>query len=158
MTKDNTRELARCISEIGFQVAEKVGEFVSLQGITGRGDLSSRIMEKAEVLWSERIPAVRITQGKESFTVEAQVSGYDFSDLEVVVLDDTVTIRGERSKDVASESNSKVIVDEFKNYCFDRSVKLPEVVDAQKVAAEMKNGILKVTLGRRSGQSVTIKS
>ena len=66
-------------------------------------------------------------------------------DIEVTVANDTLTLRGERkrSTDVKEDQFRRV---ERQYGAFSRSFSLPTTVDASRVTAEYKNGVLTVKL------------
>lgn len=93
---------------------------------------------------THNFPAMNIWEDDETVYVEALAPGLDISKLKVSVLNDTLTISGERSKLNVNE-------DKFhrnERICgrFTRTIELPTQIDSEKVTAEYKNGILFLTL------------
>jgi len=86
-----------------------------------------------------------IYEKKDKFVVRAEVPGMTKDDVDISVLGDTLTIKGERK----AESEVK---DEDYHRCemcygkFSRAVTLPSSVQAGKVAATYDNGMLEITL------------
>jgi HSP20 family protein len=66
-------------------------------------------------------------------------------DIDVHIENHTLTIRGERKLDAAIKQENFHRVERAYG-SFTRSFSLPNTVDAAKVAAEFKNGVLSVTL------------
>ena len=88
----------------------------------------------------EMLLAVDVKAGDESYDITALVPGLDADDLDIEVLNNTVTIRGE-FKD-GDEDQTKYLVSELPNGRFSRVITLPTATDASKVEASIKNGVL----------------
>lgn len=88
----------------------------------------------------EMILAVDVTSNDEAYEINALVPGLDAEDLEIEVLNNTVTIRGEFK--ACSQENAKYLVCELPNGRFSRSLTLPTALDAGKTEAMIKNGLL----------------
>ena len=71
--------------------------------------------------------------------LSALVPGLEADDLDIEVLNDTVTIRGE-FKD--GNDHSKYLVSELPSGHFSRVITLPTAADADQVEASIKNGVL----------------
>jgi HSP20 family protein len=90
-------------------------------------------------------PAVDIYETGETFTVEAELPGIDPKDIDVAVDEGVLTLRGERKleREVKEENYYRV---ERAYGMFQRAVRLPSDIDAEKVKAEYDNGVLRVTV------------
>ena len=95
--------------------------------------------------WS---PAVDIVETDHEIVLEAELPGVIRDAVHVEVADGILHLRGERKfeKEVKEENCHRV---ERSYGAFHRSFTLPETVDPDKVAAELKNGVLEVRLGKR---------
>jgi HSP20 family protein len=82
---------------------------------------------------------------KHDLVLRAELPGISREDIEVTVENGTVVIKGEKKFDteVKDEHYRRI---ERTYGTFHRSFTLPNTVDAAKVAAEYKNGVLTVTL------------
>ncbi|WP_062212731.1 Hsp20/alpha crystallin family protein [Demequina oxidasica] len=90
-------------------------------------------------------PALDVEEGDESFTLHVELPGVSPNKVDVSIEDSVLTIAGERQ--FYSDAN----VDGFKRVerCFGRfhrAVRLPDRVDADKIKAEYKDGLLTVTV------------
>jgi len=93
-------------------------------------------------------PRVNITETEDDVTLTFEAPGMDKGDIKVTVADGVLTVAGERK--VESEENGKEYVrSEFHYGKFSRSFTLPETVDAEKIAADYKNGLLTVSMPRK---------
>ncbi len=93
-------------------------------------------------------PSVDIRETDEALMVEAELPGIDKKDVKLEVKDGVLTISGERryEKDVKEENVHRI---ERSYGSFTRSFSLPTNVDAEKVNADMKDGVLTVRLPKR---------
>jgi HSP20 family protein len=88
----------------------------------------------------EMLLAVDVQSIEDAYNITAFVPGMDAEDLEIEVLNNTVTIRGEFN--TCGEDQAKYLVSELPNGRFTRTITLPTATDASKVEASIKNGIL----------------
>jgi HSP20 family protein len=96
------------------------------------------------------VPAVDIFETeKDGLVLKAELPDMKREDISVVVENNTLTLKGERKVDgvAAKEQFHRV---ERAYGTFSRSFTLPQTVDASKIAAEYKNGVLTVTLPVRA--------
>lgn len=92
------------------------------------------------------VPAVDIFEnGKQELVLKAELPDMKREDIQVVFENSTLTLKGERKfdGDVKQEQFHRV---ERAYGTFSRSFSLPSTVDATRIAAEYKNGVLTVTL------------
>jgi HSP20 family protein len=115
--------------------------------------------------WSEErvstwMPAVDMVDEKDEIVVKADLPGLDQKDIEVTVQDGTLTIRGER-KEEKEEKKEGYYYSERSYGAFVRSLPLPRGVDADKVKATFKKGVLEVHLPKAKeakGKTVEVKA
>ena len=93
-------------------------------------------------------PAVDIYEHDGNLVLKAELPGIDAKDVDVRVENNVLTLRGERKFDseVKREEYHRV---ERAYGTFSRSFTLPNVVDTDKIKAEFKEGVLRVTLPQR---------
>ncbi len=93
-------------------------------------------------------PAVDIFETENSIVLKAELPGIDPKDVEVRVEDNTLYLKGERKfeKETKDENYHRV---ERSYGSFARSFSLPNSIDADKVVAEYKDGVLNLTLPKR---------
>lgn len=95
-------------------------------------------------------PPVSIFNDGEDFVVVAELPGVRKEDLDVQVRGDTLRIKGKKT--VAYEDESSVHRRERAAGEFDRTVTLPAQLDAAKVGAEYRDGVLTVRLPRAESE------
>jgi HSP20 family protein len=94
-------------------------------------------------------PAVDIAEDETAFRVAAELPGLTKDDVKIELEKNVLTLRGERAfkNDESKESYRRI---ERSYGSFARSFVLPETVDVDNIAAEMKDGVLRVTLPKRA--------
>jgi HSP20 family protein len=97
--------------------------------------------------WGEekQFPLIESYLRDGALIVRAYVPGFDPAKLEVSVLGNTLTIKGEREEE-AEIKPEDYICREVSYGSFERRLTLPEGVDSDKVRAEFKNGVVEVTM------------
>jgi HSP20 family protein len=93
----------------------------------------------------EWVPTVDIRETDDALLLQVELPGIEKKDVHLEVRDDVLTISGERryEKDVKEENVHRI---ERAYGKFSRSFSLPSNVDAEKVDAKMKNGVLEIRL------------
>jgi HSP20 family protein len=107
---------------------------------------------------STQKPAVEVTDTPEALIVRVQVPGISKDDLHLTVTPETLTIRGEVR---AAEAGQNVFQREFRYGPFSRTVPLPVTVQAEQASAQLKDGILTVTLPKSAqaqGRDIPIQT
>jgi len=89
--------------------------------------------------------AVDVNETETEFFLSADMPGLDKKDVTVDIHDGVITIKGERGID-NEKSTDGYRIRERQLGSFNRSFRLPDNVNEDKVAAKFKNGVLTVTL------------
>ncbi|OHB98247.1 MAG: hypothetical protein A2W74_00170 [Planctomycetes bacterium RIFCSPLOWO2_12_38_17] len=107
-------------------------------------DFLSSTPPKGTYINTEFPPIIVSTSG-DNVIVRAEIPGIKVNDLDVQVVNDVLTIKGERKTSI--EVSKMTYLRRERPYgTFARAIILPERVDAEKVTASYKNGVLVVTL------------
>jgi len=99
---------------------------------------------RGETSWG-KAPAVDIADTAQTYEITAELPGIDEKNVEVKFSDGTLTIKGEK-KEEKEEKKKDYYLSERRYGSFQRSFSVPDGVDAEKIEAAFKNGILTVTL------------
>jgi HSP20 family protein len=93
----------------------------------------------------EYFPALESFVKNGNLTVRADVPGVDPKDIDVSIVGNVLTIKGERKeeKEVKSED---YIRREASYGAFERRMTLPEGANTEKIAANFKNGVVEITM------------
>lgn len=106
-------------------------------------------------------PAMDIAEKNGNFELTAEMPGLEEKDIEVKLTNGGISIRGEKKSD-REEKNKNYYLSERSYGSFDRYFTLPAGVDAAKISASFKNGLLTVTLpktaeAQKSEKKIPIK-
>ena len=107
----------------------------------------NRLFNEYNVGSQRTFPAVNIWANENSAVVTAELPGLENKDIKLSVVDQNVVIEGVRCEEPLKEGEN-FHRQERKCGDFKRTIQLPFPVNADKVAANFKNGVLKVTLPR----------
>lgn len=88
---------------------------------------------------------VDVYQTPDDIVIQSAIAGATPDLLEVSISNEMVTIRGKREKS-SSVDNGDYLVQELYWGRFSRSIILPQEIDSEKAAADLKNGVLTIRL------------
>jgi HSP20 family protein len=97
------------------------------------------------------IPAAEIAETDGDLKLKIEIPGVDAKDLNVEVAPESVSISGERKSETTTEEGG-VTRSEFRYGKFKRVIALPAVVDNERVGAEYKDGILRLTIPKAESE------
>ncbi len=96
---------------------------------------------------AEFFPAMNVWTNQEEAIITAELPGYQIKDLQLTISKDELHLKGSRKPEELQEGMQ--LHRQERSYGeFERSVRLPFLVDVDKVTARLENGILKLTLPR----------
>lgn len=106
-------------------------------------DLFEGLEEEMPELRGERrfVPAIDVSESENEVTLTAEVPGMGKEDLEVTVDNGVLTLRGEKKQEEEHEAEDFHRI-ERRYGRFERSVRLPEYVDAEQIEADYNDGVL----------------
>jgi len=111
-------------------------------------DFPSLFEDSQMLIGTEWMPRIDVKEDDAHYTVTADIPGVDPKDIRVTMENGMLCIKGERK----SEKEEKK-----KNYhrrecvmgSFERSFRMPESADSNKISAKGKNGVLTVKIGKK---------
>src|SRR5687768_2249544 len=106
------------------------------------------------------LPAVEVQETDNSYLVTFDVPGVKTEDIDIDVSGSTLTVRGERREQPRS-SEGRASYREVRFGSFERTLTLPNDVDASKVEAECDNGVLTVMVPKTTAsqrQKISVKT
>lgn len=89
-----------------------------------------------------------VAETEDEIIVSIDLPGVDPKDIDISLTGDVLTIKGEK-KEEAEEKKRNYHRMERRYGSFSRSVALPPAADPEKVSASYKDGVLKITLGKK---------
>jgi len=92
------------------------------------------------------VPSVNSTENNDSFEIDLAVPGMKKDDFTIELNDKILLISSDNIND---DQNEKTRLNEFNYSSFQRSFRVPESVELDKIKANYKNGILKIKLPKR---------
>lgn len=103
--------------------------------------------------WFERefnnsLPAVNIKEDGNQFDIDFAAPGFSKSDFKIDVEDNVLTVSAEK-KEEKSEENKRFTRKEFSYNTFSRSFTLPQTVNADKIDAKYKDGLLHLQIPKK---------
>ena len=93
------------------------------------------------------VPAVDIVDKADAYQLTAELPGVDEHGVEIGFSDGTLTIKGQKQEAAEDEKQDHFLSERYYG-AFQRSFRVPNGVDADKIAASYRNGILTVTLSK----------
>ncbi len=116
---------------------------------------------RAEVKWPA-VPTVDVAETENEFKVTAELPGMDEKNVEVTLANNILTIKGEKTEE-KQEKKPDYHVQERHYGLFERRFPVPESVDAAKIEAIFKQGVLTVVLpktaeAKKPEQKIEVKS
>jgi len=104
-------------------------------------------------------PSMNLMEEKDALVVEVDLPGMDPKDVEIQLQGDHLTIRGERKVEDSTQDR-KVLRREFAHGTFERSLRLPVQVNADKVEATSHHGVLRIHMPKAEeyvGRRIPVK-
>jgi len=99
------------------------------------------------------VPAVNISERANDYFIEMAAPGFAKEDFKLNVDNEVLTISAEK-KNEKKDENSRFTRKEFQYSSFSRTFTMPEHVEADKIGAEYKDGVLALTLPKKEEAKV----
>lgn len=90
-------------------------------------------------------PAIDLVEKDTGYEITAELPGMDQKDIEIQFSSNVLTIKGEKQEN-KDEKKGEYYVSERRYGSFRRSFQVPQGVDADKIAASFKSGLLTIDL------------
>ena len=107
----------------------------------------NRLLFSGESFTSKEFPPINVWTSDNEAIVRAELPGIEPDDVDISLVNDTLTIRGSRNPD-AINNGQTCHRQERGHGQFTRSLQLPFAVNADAVQARFANGVLQITLPR----------
>jgi HSP20 family protein len=94
------------------------------------------------------VPNLDLRETSNALVLEAELPGVDEKDVSVTLANGVLTIKGEKKQE-KEEKGENYFVSERNFGSFERSIRLPDTIDENKIEAKFEKGILKVTAAKK---------
>ena len=131
---DEIRDMQDRIMRRAYEIYQQNG------GAFGR-DIENWIQAERELKWT---PAIELSETDNEFRLTAAISGVDTKDIDIEVTPEDIVLKAEIQHQ-HDEKKGRVLVCEFTPGIVFRSIHLPRKINPDKVKAEFKNGLLRLT-------------
>jgi HSP20 family protein len=108
-------------------------------------DRFSREPSIPETEWN---PSLDLMETEDSLVAEVEVPGINPDDINISVTQDLLTVTGEKKQEIGGQQNNCHVMERAYG-SFSRSIPLPTAVNPDRVEARYKDGILRITMGKR---------
>ena len=99
--------------------------------------------------FSVSTPSVNVVETENSYRVEVAAPGLEKKDFEVSIDNGFLNISARKEHEEEVQDGDKYMRREFNFTSFTRSFQLPDTVQADDIAANYENGVLKITLPKK---------
>ena len=132
----------------------RLNPFMDLMGM---GDEMSRLfdialdrgaLDRANLFDGEWAPSVDVYENEKMIVVKTELPGMAEGDIDVDIMGDTLTIKGEKKKEEEQKDRHYHRLERVYG-SFHRSVTLPGEVVPEKVKASFKNGVLEIEVPKK---------
>jgi HSP20 family protein len=96
-------------------------------------------------------PRVDVVDDGDALRISAEMPGLDRNDIEILVADDSVVLRGEKSVEKDADENGCYRIERAYG-AFVRRLPLPENVDAERAQARFDKGVLTLHIPKRTDE------
>ena len=101
-----------------------------------------------------KTPVVNLTETEKEYEITAELPGIDEKDVDVTLADGILTVKGEK-KEEREEKKKNYYLSERSFGAFQRSFRLPENTDDNKITAEVSKGVLMVKIPKKAAAKKT---
>jgi len=143
---DEMRQMQDHIMRRAYEIFERTGN------VLGR-DLENWSQAERELVWK---PAFELSEKDGKFHLEAAIAGVDPKDIQIEVTAEDIILKADTQHE-HKEQKGTVHYCEFEHGRLFRSIHLPKRIDPDRVKAEFKNGLLRLTADIAEARSRTIK-
>jgi HSP20 family protein len=104
---------------------------------------------------AKSFPAIDVTENEKEYTTLVEMPGVKKEDIKVSLEKGLLTILAQR-KPNEMPGDARVLLNEIRVRDFERSLQIPDGIDANGISADLENGILRIVLPK--GQNARPRS
>jgi HSP20 family protein len=151
-----TRDIFNDFETLTNEIARRAFGFFQNRGSANGRDLDDWFRAESELL---KPTLIEMSESDTSYTVRAEVPGFEVKDLNVRVNPNSVYIRGKREQKKEEKEGKQVKYSEVSARELCRSIDLPSSINPDKVDAHLTNGVLELTLSKAAPpKKIEVKS
>ncbi|MHA1671325.1 MAG: Hsp20/alpha crystallin family protein [Promethearchaeota archaeon] len=105
--------------------------------------LNLRLMEEGPIF---RTPLANIKDLEDHFEIDAELPGLDKENIELIIRDDMLEIKGEHKEETKEEEEGQLVRKEYHSSSYYRAFNLPENIDRDNIDAKLTKGVLTVKI------------
>jgi len=152
----------KIINPMEAKMPTEIGPWRPLRESVSLRDAMDRLFEDSVITPKNigAMPKIDIKETKTAIVVSAELPGIEEDKVDVEIMDNVMTISGEKAEEKAQEGEG-YHYKESHTGSFTRSFTLPADVKAEKAEAEMKNGVLIITVPKiepKQAKKISIKA
>ena len=141
------------MKDLQDRIMRRAYELFEHNGSQYGSDLENWTQAEREIVWK---PAFELTEKDGKFQLEAAVSGINPKDIDIEVTPEDIVLKAS-TQHQHKEDKGTIHYCEFESGKMFRAIHLPKKIDPDKVKAEFKDGLLRVTADIAEGSRRTIK-
>jgi HSP20 family protein len=126
---------------------------------TAMRDEMDRVFERFETGWPRwpallrrsnvmAVPELDVRESGNAITIDAELPGVEEKDVSVTLANGVLTIKGEKKQEKEEKSENYYMAERSFG-SFERSIRLPDTIDENKVEAKFDKGVLKITAAKK---------
>ena len=120
------------------RLQDEINALFNIDKYPGRGGLFDRKFS----------PAVDVIENDHDYVIACELPGLNQEDIDVSIASNVLTIKGSK-KDEKQDKGEKYFRKETWSGSFQRTLPMPGYVDAEKIQADLKDGILKIVIPKK---------
>ncbi len=103
-------------------------------------------IKPGSMLETDWVPSIDVHEDTKGIYVKAEIPGMDEKHIDVNIDNNYLTIKGEKTEEWREGNDKRSLVTERRFGSFQRTIRLPEGINTDKVKADFKNGVLTIDI------------
>ena|ERR1051326_733939 len=129
------------LQQMHDRIMKRAFEIFDGNGHTFGRDLGDWLQAERELVWK---PSIELEEKDNRFLLQVALPGVESKDIDIEVTPEEILVKAELHRE-QKETKGKVHTSEFASGNFFRGVRLPKKIAPEKVKAEFKDGMLRLT-------------
>lgn len=122
----------------------------------GRSIPAARPLAQPVAGWPATVPAMDVAETDDHYELTAELPGLEEKDVEVKLTNGSLVIRGEKREE-KEEKRKDYHLSERRYGSFERRFRLPDGIEADKIEAQFKSGVLRIMLPKTAAAKTAEK-